>query len=565
MKGSDYIVSFLEKNSITDIFGYPGATVCHLMDSLEKSRSIRNHLNYHEQACAFAACGYAQSSGKIGVAYANGGPGFTNLISGIANAFYDSIPTIFICGQVDVSDMVGNRLIRQSGIQEIPISKIASNFVKEAIFVDKPEKLVESMHRAFGIVQNGRPGPVLLEIPANIQRADIEVSIIEECNEKRRGANKDFEIVFSEINNSKRPCLLVGNGIKISGLVDEFRKCVEKLAIPVVFTLPAFDLLSFDSKYNYGFIGNNGCRYSNYILNKCDLIVSMGARLDVKVVGKDKNTFVHDAKLIRIDVDSNELSERITENEIQIHANVKEFFDEILSRNSIAENTAWLHVCEKIKTELYRYDFKNYHFLLQNLFQKADFNACFTADVGHHEIYMAQSLQLKEKQNVIFSLGLASMGYSLPAAIGAYYAKGAQVISVSGDGGIQMNLQELQFISRENIPIKIIVFNNNSLGMVREFQERNFNNICCKTTDAYGYSVPEFEKIAFAYGLKYTKIQDTSEEDIKNFEFEDNIPEFIEIIISEPTYLYPRYARNKRICDMEPELDNLKREMIDKL
>lgn len=563
MKGSDYIVSVFERNNITDVFGYPGATVCHLMDSLEKENSIQNHLNYHEQACAFAACGYAQSSGKIGVAYANGGPGFTNLITGIANAYYDSIPTIFICGQVDIVDMVGDRLIRQNGIQEVPISKIASNFVKEAIFVENPQKLCESINRAFDIVQNGRPGPVLLEIPANVQRADID--IVEDCIKSDGYSKVDFEFIFDVIRNSQRPCLLVGNGVKLSGASDVFNKCVEKLEIPVVFTLPAFDLLPFDSDYNFGFLGNNGFRYSNYILGKSDLIISIGARLDVKVVGKDKNAFVHEAKLIRIDVDSNELSERISENEIQIHANAKDFFDAIVQKNLDWNHHEWLDICKKIKTELYGYDFKKYHLLLQRIFEKAKIDACFTADVGHHQIYMVQSLRLKENQNAIFSLGLASMGYSLPAAIGAYYARGTQIISLSGDGGIQMNIQELQLIARENIPIKVIVFNNNALGMVREFQERNFSNVCCQTTNEYGYSVPDYEKIAFAYGLKYTKIHDDKLDEIESFEFAESIPELIEVMISEPTYLYPRYARGKRICDMEPELDALKKELIDKL
>lgn len=563
MKGSDYIVSILKKNNVTDIFGYPGATVCHLMDSLEKEKNIRNHLNYHEQACAFAACGYAQSSGKVGIAYANGGPGFTNLVTGIANAYYDSIPTIFICGQVDVTDMVGDRLIRQNGIQEIPISKIASSFVKEAIFVDSPEKLCKSMSRAFNLAKSGRPGPVLLEIPANVQRA--EINVVQENVQDTLEEIFDFDEVFDAISKAVRPCLLVGNGVKLSNLSDEFKKCIDKLSIPVIFTLPAFDLLPFDSEYNFGFIGNNGFRYSNYILSKSDLIISVAARLDVKVVGKNKKSFIHGARLIRVDVDKNELSEKISDDEISVHVNVKSFFDEIMKRNIKCNNHEWLDVCRKLKAELYGYDFRDYHLLLQKLFEKADEDACFTADVGHHEVYMAQSLQIKEKQRAIFSLGLASMGYSLPAAIGAYYARGTQVISLSGDGGIQMNLQELQFIARENIPVKVVVFNNNSLGMVREFQERNFDNLCCNTTNDYGYTVPSFEKLAFAYGIKYTRVYDTKQDAFDGFEFGEKLPEIVEIIISEPTYLYPRYMRGKRICDMEPELDSLKRKLLDEL
>lgn len=563
MKGSDYIVSVLKKNKITDTFGYPGATVCHLMDSLQKEESINNHLNYHEQACAFAACGYAQSSGKVGFAYANGGPGFTNLVTGIVNAYYDSIPTVFLCGQVDTVDMVGDRQIRQSGIQEIPISAIASNFVKEAIFVDSPQKLCRDINRAFELAKSGRPGPVLLEVPANVQRADIEVYDIPLMQEDIE--NVAFDIVTDAIKESERPCLLVGNGVRISGLAEEFRQAVQRLKLPILFTLPAFDLLPFESEYNFGYVGNNGCRYSNYVLQKSDLIIAIGARLDVKVVGKNKNEFVKNSKLIRIDVDKNELSEKISDDEIQINANAKQFFEFVFKMDVDWKFENWINVCGELKNKLYGYDFKNYHRLLQKLFDKADDNACFTADVGHHEIYMVQSLQIKENQRALFSLGLASMGYSLPAAIGACYGKKSQVISLSGDGGIQMNIQELQYLVREKIPVKVVVFNNNALGMVREFQERNFNNICTQTTNEYDYTVPVFKKIADAYGLKYSAIEEGDLKSLEEFSFTPDIPELIEVIINEPTYLYPRYARGKRICDMEPELDKKIKELVEVL
>ncbi len=563
MKGSDYIVSVIKKNNVTDVFGYPGATVCHLMDSLEKEDAIVNHLNYHEQACAFAACGYAQSSGRIGVAYANGGPGFTNLITGIANAYYDSIPTVFICGQVDTADMVGARLLRQNGIQEIPISAIASKFVKEAIFVDSPDKLCEAVNRAFELSKSGRPGPILLEIPANVQRAEIE--IYESVNSQKLNAGIDINVIKDMLEAAERPCLLVGNGVKLSGLSNMFRKAVDKLGIPVVFTLPAFDLLPFESKYNFGYVGNNGCRYSNYILEKSDLIVSVAARLDVKVTGKEKKALVHNAKLIRIDIDRNELSEKIVTDEVQINMNAEQLFEKILSEEWDYDSTMWLNICENLKRKLYGYDFKNYHFILQKLFSKAADDASFTADVGHHEIYMAQSLKLKEKQRALFSLGLASMGYSLPAAIGAYYGTRSQVISLSGDGGIQMNIQELQFIARENIPVKVVIFNNHSLGMVREFQERNFNHVCSQTTDQFGYTTPVFSKIANAYGIKYTRIEDHSIGQLEEFEFDEKGPELVELVINEPTYLYPRYIRGKRICDMEPQLNDKIKEYVETL
>lgn len=554
MKGSDYIVDFLVKQGVTDIFGYPGATVCHLIDSINKRSSIQNHLNYHEQACAFAACGYAHSTGKIGVAYANGGPGFTNLITGITNAFYDSIPTVFICGQVDTIDMVGNKKIRQNGIQEIPISKIAQLFTKKAILVCNPEMLQEAMTNAFSTAVADRPGPVVIEIPANIQRADIKLKAeVDTLIESKK--HYKYEIFKELIGDSKRPVILAGNGIKVSGLKDIFKKMVNNIKIPVLTTLPSFDLLEFDNQFNFGFIGNNGFRYSNYILEKSDLIIALGSRLDGKQVGKNAKEFIHGAKLVRVDVDLNELSEKISENEIQINANVGDVIKYLTDSGIVFDNYVWTSICQEIKNALYGYDFKKYHYLLQKLFRKAKENACFTADVGHHEVYMAQALQLTENQNAIMSLGLATMGYSLPAAIGAHFGKHTQIVSLSGDGGIQMNIQELQMLVRDNLPIKVVVFNNNALGMVREFQERNFHNICCQTTEEYGYTAPDFEKIAYAYGLKFTRIEEYDDKAIDTFRFSENGPELIELVVDEPTYLYPRYARGKRICDMEPDLE----------
>lgn len=561
MKGSDYIVDYLAKKGVTDIFGYPGATVCHLMDSIEKDGRIKNHLNYHEQACAFAACGYAQCSGKVGVAYANGGPGYTNLITGIINAYYDSIPTLFICGQVDTFDMVGERKIRQNGIQEIPITRISKPFTKKALKIENENELAEKLEEAFRTATSGRPGPVVLELPANIQRADIK---FEDYIEKGALDNNsiDLTILVSKLKEAKFPIILAGNGIKMSGLTEEFRAMIKQLKLPVVLSLPAFDLLEFDNDYNFGFIGNNGFRYSNYILWKSDLIVSIGSRLDGKQVGKNKASFIRGAQLIRIDVDVNELSEKVSSNEIQINADAKDVIRFLTSAKLNLNYEKWIEKCNYLKDKLYGYDFKNYHYMLQKLFDKADVNACFTADVGHHEIFMPQALRLKENQRCILSTGLASMGYSLPAAIGASVGKNSQVISLSGDGGIQMNIQELQTIVNEKLPVKVIVFNNNNLGMVREFQERNFNKICCSTTTQYGYTTPNFKKIADAYGLRYTCIEDNDIKKLDEFRFMNNMPEVVELVITEETYLYPRYLRGQRICDMEPRLN---KELLDEI
>ncbi|QTQ14529.1 thiamine pyrophosphate-binding protein [Treponema parvum] len=565
MKVSDYIINFFIDNGINDMFGYPGAVVCHLMDSAAKNKKMHLHLNYHEQASAFAVCGYGLGTGKIAVAYSNGGPGATNLVTGIADAYYDSIPSIFIAGQVDTSDMKGMFPMRQKGIQEIPIAKLMSPICKAFYLVDAPSAVPFYFKKALYEAKSGRPGPVVLELPADVQRADIDVDLcdvfsIPDCEKVKAG---EYSLLIERaLMESKRPCILVGNGIKVSNLGDKLKKIIEKFHIPVVFSLHAFDLFEYDYKYNFGFIGNNGKRYSNFILSKADLIISFGARLDIKQVGNQRSNFAKNAKLIRVDIDNNELSYRVRPDEIQLLIDLRYLLDKLLECDVALDTKNWIDICNILKTQLEGYDLHEYHLSLRSLLSKVNGACIYTADVGQHEIYMAQALKLKKEQHVVLSLGLASMGFGIPAAIGAYYATGKYVVCVCGDGGFQMNSQELQFLARENIPVKIIVFNNNSLGMIREFQERNFANKCIHSVESESYVVPNIERLSNAYGISYRKLNSEDKIEIENFEFKSDIPEIIELVISTPTTLYPRFIKGKNIQDMDPPLpDNLYTEL----
>lgn len=556
MKASDYIINFLVKKNITDMFGYPGAVVCHIMDSAEKNENMNLHLCYHEQSAAFAACGYALSSGRVGVAYATGGPGATNLVTGIADAWYDSLPTIFIVGQVDTMMMRGDLPIRQKGIQEIPTSEMVKSICKYSALVESPDRLQYYMERAYWEATNGRPGPVVLEIPADIQRADISIDASDGYISEKAFDNRlaDIgEVILRELEAAKRPCLLVGNGVKVTGLREEFKKLAELLKIPIVFSLPAFDLLPFDHPYNFGFIGNNGNRYSNFILGKSDLIVTIGTRLDVKQVGTVRKDFALNAKLIRVDIDQGELAYKVREDELPFIADLHLLLPYLLQNGKTLVLPHWLNTCRILKEKLYGYDFCNYHRLIQATCDIAPTNSCFSADVGQHEIYMVQALKVKEGQRILLSTGLASMGFALPASIGAVYGKKAPVICICGDGGFQMNMQELQFLVRENLSVKVVVFNNNALGMIREFQERNFEKKYTHSVEAGGYTIPEINKIANAFNISYKRIECI--EDIDKLDFSLSGPEIIEIIVTEPTYLYPRLSRGQTICDMIPELN----------
>lgn len=557
MKVTDYIVEFLIEHDITDVFGYPGGVICHFIDSVAKhSNRISAHINYHEQAAAFAACGFAQESKKIGVAFATSGPGATNLVTGIANAYFDSTPVIFLTGQVDTYGLKGDLPIRQRGFQETDVVSIVKSITKYSARVDNPERIKRELEKAYYEALSGNPGPVLLDLPADVQRADVA---IEDMEGFVLPAKEENETSVSKIERylkqAKRPCLLVGNGVKQADCTSQLRSLVEKIKIPAVFSMPAFDVLPFTNEYNYGFIGANGHRYGNFVLGKADLIISLGSRLDLKQVGNNRNEFATQAKIVRVDIDSDAFTYPVHEDDVNIQADIKNLLVELLSiSNDLAKGSEeWNCTCKKIKRALSGYDEENYTRLLKNYGESIPDNSTITLDVGQSEVWCAQQLHIKENQSVHMSAGHGAMGYSLPAAIGCYYANKRPVYSFNGDGGIQMNIQELQFLSREKIPVHVIVINNRALGMIRGFQEANFKKNYQLTTEESGYTVPDFKKIAGAYGLQYGVV--SSLEEINKLKIDRNRPSIIELSIPVDTLLNPNFGRNGLIQDQRPYID----------
>ena len=311
MKVTDYIIEFLISRGVTDIFGYPGGVICHLMDSVTKyPGKIEARLNYHEQAAAFAACGYAQETCGLGVAFATSGPGATNLMTGIANAYFDSIPVIFLTGQVDTYALKGEIPIRQCGFQETDIVSMAKPITKYAVRVDDPTEIKRELEKAYSMAIGGNPGPVVIDLPADVQRANIE---IEKCMDYTDEAESetDYKAIAAALNkelqNASRPCLLIGNGVKQAGMAQGVKGLIKRLNIPAVFSMPAFDTLPYSDHLNFGFIGANGHRYANFVLGKSDLIIVIGSRLDLKQVGSNREDFAPRARIIRIDIDAGNL------------------------------------------------------------------------------------------------------------------------------------------------------------------------------------------------------------------------------------------------------------------
>lgn len=562
MKVSDYIVEFFIEKNITDVFGYPGGMVTHLMDSFNKYHDkINAHINYHEQASSFCACGYAQMKNIPGVAYATSGPGATNLLTGIANAYFDSIPTIFLTGQVNTYESKKDMGLRQKGFQETDIVEMAKPVTKYAKYISDAKAIKYELEKAYQISMEGRKGPVLLDIPMNVFRAEVDIDTLNSYEpqiEKKLDEN-NIDIIYLELLKAKRPLIIAGAGIDTSGFNTEFKKLVEKLGIPVVTSMIAIDLQNNDSKYNFGFIGAYGHRYANFLIEKSDLIITMGSRLDCRQTGSSKEFFARNAKILRIDIDEKEFENQIKPDEIHITEDIGQVIRKMLEDTRFSlqgRYSKWLEKCKMLKEKLDKVDNEEGNKIVRKLSDVIEKNATITTDVGQNQVWVSQSFKVKDGQRVLYSGGLGSMGYSLPAAIGAYYAKKNKVICFAGDGGFQMNIQELQFIVREKIPIKIIIFNNHSLGMIRHFQEMYFESCFMQTTAKTGYSVPDFCKVASGYGIESLQVDnvDNKIDEIQNAIANDK-PMLIQINMSDSTYIYPKLAVNQPIYNQEPQLD----------
>lgn len=558
MKASDYIVEFLISREVKHVFGYPGGMVTHLMESFHKyENQIKAHVSYHEQASAFEACAYAQASENLGVAYATSGPGATNLITGICNAYFDSIPVLFITGQVNVDESKSDFSIRQRGFQETDIVSMAKYVTKYSAYIKNSNELRYHLEKAAELALEGRKGPVLLDIPMNIQREEIDPGTMKKFTSKLGKQNSDIplEKIAKNAASSSRPCIYIGAALKENSVRDKFISIADQLQIPVVSSMLAVDVLPHDRQYYYGFAGAYGERTANFILAKSDLILALGTRLDVRQVGGKRDMFAPNANLIRVDLDSGELSYKVKSDEMQICADVMDVIRILpaifpLSKDCYQD---WKNVCSQIKCTLQGMDNKIPNDIIRTISRQIPDNRVITTDVGQNQVWVAQSFYNKRSQKILFSGGHGAMGYSLPAAIGAFYGSGMPAVSFNGDGGFQMNIQELQFIARECLPIKIIILNNHALGMIRHFQEMYFDHNYTQTVEDGGYTTPEFKKIADAYGMDYYSVY--SKEEIQPDMFCDLNPAIIEVKLPRDTWVFPKLEFGKPNQDQEPLID----------
>ncbi len=565
MKVSDYIIEFLLDKKIDKSFGYIGGAIAHLYHSIDKYNEMELINCIHEQGAGFAAEGYARVTGKSGVAFATSGPGATNLITPIGSCYFDSVPMLFITGQVNTYEYKYDKPVRQIGFQETDIVSIVRPITKYAVMIDKIKNIRYEMEKAYFLSQNGRKGPVLVDIPMDIQRGDIDVESSKSFFDSHEYQELQFENdhgtfmkVVHLLNSSSRPIILIGAGVRLSGAQNELLEFLKKYNIPCVYSLMGKDCVDDSYKHNFGLIGAYGNRYGNLALANSDLILVLGSRLDSRQTGTSLDTFAREAKIIQVDIDKNELGSKI-EVDVKLNQDIKYFLQKLKHEKLNIDISLWLNKLQTYKdkfSSLLSIDrsVKIPNKIVSQISAYLE-DEVVSVDVGQHQMWTAQSLNVKKNQRVLFSGGMGAMGFALPSAMGACIATNHRTVVIAGDGGIQMNIQELEIIKRRNLPIKIFVLNNKNLGMVRQFQELYFDKKYLGTLD--DYSVPNLVEVANAYGIKARSINDlkTIDDELRDI-FASDEPELINIILEETmTTVEPKLIVNKPIEDMYPFLD----------
>ncbi|MBI2065066.1 MAG: thiamine pyrophosphate-binding protein [Candidatus Yanofskybacteria bacterium] len=535
MKLTDYLAQYLADSGIKKVFLVTGGACAHIVDSLGKNPDINYVCMQHEQAAAMAADAYSRVTKNIGVAVATSGPGATNLITGVCCSYFDSIPTLMITGQVNLWETKGERKIRQLGFQETDIIDIVRPITKFAEIVRDPNEIKYYLDKAIHIAKSGRPGPVWLDIPMNVQHAEInpEELIGFTPEEDPSDLNRHTPLLsthtvaveaMDQIMKAKRPVIIAGAGIKLGKAENEFLKILETLKIPVVSTWSGIDILPHNHPLYIGQFGVYGNRAANFTIQNADLVLSLGSRLDTRQTGGQPKTFAREAYKIVVDIDNHELNKEWVVADLPINADVKDFLASLLlliskRDENISDFSDWQSIClrwkERYPTVLPEYHQQegsvNSYVFTRTLSEVLPPNSIIIPDQGGNLTWTIQGFGIKKGHRLFSAFGNSPMGYAMPAAIGAAFADPtANIICIDGDGGFQMNIQDLQTIRHYNLPIKMFILNNNSYGIIKQFQEVYFGGRYEATVEQTGYSAPNFVRVAQAYGIRAETIHDHS-------------------------------------------------------
>ncbi len=562
IKVSDYIAKRLKQvYKIKNIFMISGGGAMHLNNSF--GENIPYVCNHHEQACAIAAEGYARVNQQLAVVNVTTGPGGLNCLNGVFGQWTDSVPVLYISGQVKYSTTMAscpNIKLRQLGDQEVDIISVVKPLTKYAVMVTDPNEIKYHLDKAIYEATHGRFGPVWLDIPMNVQAATIDEKNLKEFKVPTIENNKtNVSKVIEKIKIAKRPLIIAGHGIRLSNTQKEFYKLIEKLKIPIVTTFNGFDLLETNNKYYIGRIGTIGQRAGNFALQNADLVLCLGTRNNIRQVSYNWENFAKKAYKIIVDIDNNELKKLLVKPDLSINADLKDFMPQLLkSVNKIkfSNYSEWLQFCQNLKN---KYSFENYREQKQksNIIEPYHFTYTLTKCLKENDILVSangsasvcsfQNAMIKKNQRFLVNSGNASMGFALPASIGASLSsKGRNVICLEGDGSIMMNIQELQTIKHNKLPIKIFVINNNGYSSIRQTQRNFFSGHMTGSGIDSGVSVPDFVKIGKAFGLKTKRIKNpkTMEKEIKEV-LKYKEPVLCEVLVEKEYAFLPKLSAKK--------------------
>ena len=523
-------MGFIAAQGVKHVFMVPGGGAMHLNNSLGQREDVSFVSNHHEQASAIAAEAYARVTNNLGVALVTTGPGGTNAVTGVAAAWYDSTPCLFISGQVKRADIVGSRGLRQLGVQETDIVSIVKSITKYAVTIMEPESIRYHLEKALCLAKSGRPGPVWIDIPLDVQAAMIEpdsllaFDLAKEGGDTSTGSGLDAQIqhVIRLFNNAERPVILVGNGTRIAGAAEDFLSLVEMLDAPVLTTRLGVDLISANHPLSMGMPGSLAPRGANFALQNSDFLLVLGARLDMALIAYAPEKLARGAKKVMVNIDPTEMIKLGEALDVSVVADVRSFIHGIFEHaNTITprDRSAWLELCQGWK--------KKYPFVLpEHRIQTGRVSMYAFAEIASEEIgedciilpgnagnaseLFLTAFKAKRGQRIIHNKGTGAMGFCQPAAIGACLASGNRhTICVDGDGGFQLNIQELETIRRLGLPVKFFVMNNEGYASIRASQRNYFGRLTGADASS-GMTLPDVVAVAKSYGLDAVRIEDSS-------------------------------------------------------
>lgn len=591
IKVSDYIASFIKKLGVRYVFVVSGGSNLLLLDSIANKKSLNYICNHHEQASAIAAESYGRAGENIGVCIVTTGPGGTNTITGVAGAWLDSIPVLYISGQVKREFVVNDSELRQVGVQGINIVDIVKPITKYAVTIMNPKEIKYHLQKAVFLAKSCRPGPVWLDIPTDVQRAPIEQNYLSGFNPLKEGFTSSAKIRLKQdarlktqvakaielIKKSKRPVIFAGHGIRLAGGRALFIKTVKQLKIPVLTSMSAHDLINSDHPLFFGRPGVFGDRNGNFTIQNSDLLISIGARLHLWNIGYNHKAFAREAKKIIVDIDKAELKKITIKPDLPIQADANDFMEELVRQSNgikLPDIGDWLKRCvgwrKRYPVVLPEYKiekkFVNSYYFIDALSDILDKGEIIVTGDGTAFTCTNQAIKIKKNQRLHYNVGCAAMGYDLPAAIGIYFAtKKKRIILITGDGSIMLNIQELQTIFHHKLPIKIFLLNNRCYLAIKNGQDISLGGKYTASDEKSGITFPNFKRIAKSFGISYEKINNNSEvrKKIKKT-LRSNKPVICDINMSPGQPLYPSLSWIKRsggiaiprpLEDMDPLLN----------